>query len=136
MIQYFYTLDYQTSQHLPDMPDIDEKHDQSFQLTRGETNLADSELVLHTKAYILADKYIIPGLKALALNKFKAAAGQYWCPEYFLLAVEEAYTYTVEGDRGIRDVIIQIFDKHEELLSRCCAEGSTEFSCTSIRPQA
>ena len=77
---------------------------------------AGSELILHTKAYILADKYIIPGLKALAMNKFKAAAQQHWCARHFLLAVEEAYTYTIDGQKGIRDVIIQTFDKHEELL--------------------
>ncbi|EFQ30850.1 uncharacterized protein GLRG_05994 [Colletotrichum graminicola M1.001] len=63
-------------------------------------------LLLYAKVYVITEKYAINSLKDLADD------GD------FLDAAGEAYTSIIETDRGLRDVIMEVFAKHEDLLDR------------------
>ncbi|KAK1711274.1 uncharacterized protein BDZ83DRAFT_119612 [Colletotrichum acutatum] len=108
MMQYFYLLDYRQSLYT----------DSLLQSPELEPSKAESItcLLLHAKVYTIAEKYAVDGLKDLAVAKFKDAAAQAWEPNDFLCAATEAYTSTIDTDRGFRDAVIEIFAVHEDLL--------------------
>ncbi|KAK1722907.1 uncharacterized protein BDZ83DRAFT_408048 [Colletotrichum acutatum] len=108
MMQYFYLLDYRQSLYT----------DSLLQSPKLEPSKAESItcLLLHAKVYTIAEKYAVDGLKDLAVAKFKDAAAQAWEPNDFLCAATEAYTSTIDTDRGFRDAVIEIFAVHEDLL--------------------
>ncbi|KAK2778393.1 BTB/POZ domain-containing protein [Colletotrichum kahawae] len=108
MMQYFYLLDYRQSLYT----------DSLLQSPELEPSKAESItcLLLHAKVYTIAEKYAVDGLKDLAVAKFKDAAAQAWEPNGFLCAATEAYTSTIDTDRGFRDAVIEIFAVHEDLL--------------------
>ncbi|KAK2777408.1 BTB/POZ domain-containing protein, partial [Colletotrichum kahawae] len=108
MMQYFYLLDYRRSLYT----------DSLLQSPELEPSKAESItcLLLHAKVYSIAEKYAVDGLKDLAVAKFKDAAAQAWEPNDFLCAATEAYTSTIDTDRGFRDAVIEIFAVHEDLL--------------------
>uniref|UniRef100_L2FSG7 BTB/POZ domain-containing protein n=1 Tax=Colletotrichum fructicola (strain Nara gc5) TaxID=1213859 RepID=L2FSG7_COLFN len=110
MVQYFYRLDYRQSPEPEDDPSVTDQ--------KQKSNGGAHSLLLHAKVYTLAEKYAIGGLKDLALSKFKTAAAQAWDTADFLNAATEAYTSTVDSDRGMRDAAIEAFAKHKDLLSR------------------
>ncbi len=60
--------------------------------------------MVHAKIYALAEKYLIPGLKALAVRKFDIASAKHWDSDDFLKAAQEAYTSTIETDRGLKAI--------------------------------
>ncbi|KAF4485943.1 hypothetical protein CGGC5_v005862 [Colletotrichum fructicola Nara gc5] len=72
-------------------------------------------LLLHAKVYAAAEKYAIGGLKDLAVAKLKTTAIQDWDPTAFLDAASEAYTSTIDTDRGLRDAVIEVF-RAQDLL--------------------
>lgn len=76
----------------------------------------DCHPVFHVRVYALAEKYGIPALKKLALDKFQKSMQQGISPDQFMDSAEEAYTSTVQQDRGLRDAIIDHFHAHPELL--------------------
>ncbi|KPM38230.1 hypothetical protein AK830_g8325 [Neonectria ditissima] len=117
MVQYFYTLDYQVPLST-NIQVVDEKHNHTLQKSATSTSTAGSELITHTQVYFLAVKYLISGLKALALKKFEAAVLQHWSTGYFLSAAQEAYRFTGEKDQGIKAVIVATFFKHSNLLNK------------------
>jgi hypothetical protein len=79
----------------------------------------EPNLVLHTKVYALADKYLIDGLKAVALEKFREDVKTSWSTEEFLKAIEVAYTSTLDRTVGMRHVIVStICDNEHWLLNR------------------
>ncbi|KAK1948716.1 hypothetical protein LY78DRAFT_622784, partial [Colletotrichum sublineola] len=97
---YFYRLDYQQS--------LDSNsHPQSPEQRHNCTDL--SGLFLHAKVYAIAEKYVIGGLKDLAVSKFRTAAETTWDAGDFLDAASVAYTSTIETDWGLRDVILEVF---------------------------
>ncbi|KAK8040330.1 hypothetical protein PG991_000118 [Apiospora marii] len=51
-------------------------------------------LLQHAKLYTLAQKYGVPGLRALSASRFAAEAEEYWSSDDFLAAAVEAYTNT------------------------------------------
>ncbi|KAK2761427.1 BTB/POZ domain-containing protein [Colletotrichum kahawae] len=110
MVQYFYRLDYRQPPEPEDDPSVTDQKQKSNQKAHS--------LLLHAKVYTLAEKYAIGGLKDLALSKFKTAAAQAWDTVDFLNAATEAYTSTVDSDRGMRDAAIEAFAKHKDLLGR------------------
>ena len=77
----------------------------------------DSHLLTHTRVYALAEKYGIPGLKALAKRKFECQMACFYDSPEFADAVEEVYCSTIDSDRGLRDVVIQAFRSHPQLAS-------------------
>ncbi|KAK2005336.1 hypothetical protein LZ32DRAFT_546275 [Colletotrichum eremochloae] len=108
MIQYFYRLDYQLLDS--------NNHSQSPEQQDDCTDLPG--LFLHAKVYAIAEKYVIGGLKDLAVAKFRTAAETTWDAGDFLDAASEAYTSTIDTDRGLRDVILEVFAQHDDLLDR------------------
>jgi len=77
-----------------------------------------SRLLTHAKVYSLGEKYLIDGLKALALQKFETAAEKHWQKDDFLNAAREAYTSTIETDRGLKDAVTAAIYAHSDLLGQ------------------
>ncbi|KAK3338098.1 hypothetical protein B0H65DRAFT_312489 [Neurospora tetraspora] len=77
---------------------------------------AADALLTHAKIYALAEKYLISGLKAVALRQFKAAATVSLDIDDFLGAALVVYESTIEDDRGLRDVVVETLCKHSEWL--------------------
>ena len=75
-----------------------------------------SNLILHVKLYGLGEFYLIEGLKALALKKFRADAQRHWQTDDFLKAAEEAYTSTPSHDRDMRNEVLKAICDHPVLL--------------------
>ncbi|KAK3693262.1 hypothetical protein B0T22DRAFT_369871 [Podospora appendiculata] len=75
-------------------------------------------LVTHAKVYALAEKYMIRGLKAVALRQFKAAATVSLDINDFLQATWEVYTSTIDDDRGLRDVVVETLYKNSQWLDK------------------
>ncbi|KAK2036995.1 hypothetical protein LZ31DRAFT_613401, partial [Colletotrichum somersetense] len=106
MIQQFYRLNYQ--------PLDSNNHSESPDQQHNSTDL--SGLFLHAKVYAIAEKYVIGGLKDLAVSKFRTAAETTWDAGDFLDAASEAYTSTIDTDRRPRDVVLELFAQHGDLL--------------------
>ncbi|KAK0367797.1 BTB/POZ domain-containing protein [Colletotrichum limetticola] len=109
MMQYFYLLDYRQSLYTDGLL-------QSSELEQKQA-ASVSCLLLHAKVYSAAEKYAVDGLKDLAVAKFKAAAAQFWDPSDFLYAASEAYTSTIDTDRGLRDAVLEAFAARKDLLN-------------------
>ncbi|KAH0423711.1 BTB/POZ domain-containing protein [Colletotrichum camelliae] len=86
MIQYFYLLDYQQSLYSDSTSQSPELED------TNSTHI--SCLLLHAKTTAIQD----------------------WDPAAFLDAASEAYTSTLDTDRGLRDAVIEVFAAHKDLL--------------------
>ncbi|KAB8213198.1 hypothetical protein BDV33DRAFT_210440 [Aspergillus novoparasiticus] len=112
MINYFYHLDYNVFSQENGM-DSQNPGSEMFEVPQ-----AHSSLTTHAKVYCLGEKYLISSLKALALQKFKATAREQWDVNDFLEAAKQAYTSTIETDRGLKDAVIAVLYDHSELLDR------------------
>ncbi|RBR05325.1 uncharacterized protein FIESC28_11383 [Fusarium coffeatum] len=118
LIQYLYRQDYQSSCYSPKVKDVgscDAEHEVSVSLSEQD-NIDDSHPILHVRVYALAEFYGILALKDLALEKFNKIIQENVQTHQFLASVEEAYTYTMQEDRGLRDAITEFFYTHPELL--------------------
>src|SRR4051794_17257066 len=98
MVYFFYHFDYEVL-----APNLSDNSDRLC----GDEDTCPS-LVIHAKVYTLAEKFLIPGLKALAIRKYKAAASASLGIDDFLQSVQEVYTSTVESDRGLRDIVVDL----------------------------
>lgn len=100
----------------PLIPDDGSDYD-SYDEEEEESHPDETRLLLHTQVYALAEKYDIPALKALARQKFEmAVACNYDSPE-LPDAIEEIYCSTLDTDRGLRDVILELFRSYPVLAS-------------------
>jgi hypothetical protein len=70
----------------------------SSQQPSGSNQAPPANLSLHAKVYALGEKYGIEHLKLFAIQKFEAEVESHLQSKDFLLAIEEAYTSTVEED--------------------------------------
>ncbi|KAK1989747.1 hypothetical protein LX36DRAFT_686373 [Colletotrichum falcatum] len=114
MVQYFYNLGY--CKPTPES-NSDRSHADLCQTTQEHSDSGDiSDILLHAKVYAIAEKYAIGGLKALARIKFQTTASKCWDTDDFLDAISEAYTSTLDSDRGLRDIVLKVFAEHEQLL--------------------
>ncbi|KAF2732370.1 hypothetical protein EJ04DRAFT_337916 [Polyplosphaeria fusca] len=107
----------------PDMPmaeEYDDEEEESFEEVEPEPtpNEEKAQILIHAKVYAIADKYGIPGLKALARKKFAQQTELHWTSAEFADACQEAYETTVDSDRGLRDVVIQTFRANPSLSLR------------------
>lgn len=80
-----------------------------------ESTEFESHLILHTQVYALAEKYDIPSLKQLAKRKFEMAVACYYDAPELADAIEYVYSSTIDEDRGLRDVVLQLFRNHPRL---------------------
>lgn len=71
-----------------------------------------SPMRFNIKVYQIADKYGIPKLKYQAQKSFEKILQTCWSMDDFPLAIEEVYDTTPEGDRGLRDPIVDIAREH------------------------
>lgn len=78
---------------------------------------SESHLLLHTQVYALAEKYDISALKQLARRKFEMSAACYYDAPELADAIEYVYTSTIDSDRGLRDVVLQLFKSHPQLAN-------------------
>lgn len=107
MLQYFYSLDYNFP--IPSLTEPDHDVDGAYHAT-------PSILVLHARIYAVAEQYMVDGLKALALEKFAGAAENRWSTHDFLEAAREAYALTPDSDRGLRNIVVKVFQTHQRAL--------------------
>jgi hypothetical protein len=98
MIQYLYHLEY-------DLPD-------------SEDSLEKSGLVFHAEMYSLADKYNIRGMKIFAQDHFQNCAKGNCRVKEFPTAIRTVYKTTVDEDRGLRDVVVDIISINMDLLDQ------------------
>ncbi|KAF7509726.1 hypothetical protein GJ744_007597 [Endocarpon pusillum] len=92
---------------------------QQAQIEESDSNSSqNSELNVHAQMYALADKYGIHDLKDLAREKFAAVASNDWDGKGFPVAVHTVYATTPESDYGLRNVVIDTFSEHRELLEK------------------
>ncbi|KAF2858025.1 hypothetical protein K470DRAFT_222206, partial [Piedraia hortae CBS 480.64] len=87
------------------------------QSTIMETDNRPPKLLLHVRVYALAEKYDIPGLKELARSKFEISLACHYDSPEVPEAIEEVYCSTIDSDRGLRDVIVQLFMQHPLLAT-------------------
>jgi len=76
-----------------------------------------SKLVLHAKVYALGEKYEIKDMKDFALQKFRQDTKGGHTVESLTDAAREAYSSTIDEDRGMRDAVVNIV-----LLAPCLLE--------------
>lgn len=126
MMSYLYRLDYDVSiQNEADCQDMPtplaaHEYEDPSDLEGGDQSSLQirSELLLHAQVYVVADKYMIGGLKDLALRKFKAATRQGWVVEDLVAAAQLAYSDTTEADRGLREAVTATIYEHPDVLDK------------------
>ncbi|KAI1495165.1 BTB/POZ protein [Biscogniauxia mediterranea] len=130
MIYYFYHLDYNvdsptsqangSSSTSTDANNTTQPNGKKGNRSTKQASNSPStpNIVTHVRVYSLAEKYLVEGLKRIACDKFKAEVARQWSSQDFLDAVREAYTSTIESDRGLRDVITSAFYDHPTLLDK------------------
>lgn len=120
LIQHFYRQNYETNNHDHDAA----KDPGSSDIENAVSALPEHDIVdatypiLHARVYALAELYDIPALKVTALEKFNGTIQDYFHLDRFLDGVEEAYASTIQEDRGLRDIIVQFFYTHPDLLKQ------------------
>jgi hypothetical protein len=100
----------------PQLPELDASSLSNSETDEEDSTEAESHLILHTQVYALAEKYDIPALKDLARRKFEMAMACYYDAPEFAAAIEAVYCSTIDTDRGLRDVVLQAFRTHPQLV--------------------
>ncbi|CAK4034958.1 hypothetical protein DOTSEDRAFT_71038 [Lecanosticta acicola] len=100
-------------------PPLDVEHmgDEEEYEEEEESTESESHLLLHTQVYALAEKYDIPALKQLAKRKFEMSVACYYDAPELADAIEYVYASTVDSDRGLRDIVLQLFRSHPQLAT-------------------
>ncbi|KAH9826499.1 BTB/POZ domain [Teratosphaeria destructans] len=83
----------------------------------AETPEDETHLLLHARVYSLAEKYDIPALKELARQKFETALACHYDSPELPEAIEEVYCSTIDTDRGLRTIVMQLFANHPQLAT-------------------
>ncbi|KAG9591239.1 hypothetical protein KCU77_g4705, partial [Aureobasidium melanogenum] len=96
MIYYFYHHDY----HTEPMPD-------SMKDSIGEC-LSEGPLAQHARMYAMGEKYGVPGLKALALEKFSPRTIEI---SGLCTAMVVTYASTSDADQDMRNKFVRLFNR-------------------------
>lgn len=75
-------------------------------------------LALHSKMYAAGDQYGVPGLKALALDKFKIQLTRHWDSPEFAEAIHIVYSSTPASDKEMREAVADTLGWHSQLLDQ------------------
>lgn len=79
----------------------------------------DSSLLISAKVYVIADKYKLEALKEFARDKYLLVLASTWNTPAFPESACHVLENTMETDRLLRDVIVQVASKHvKDLLDR------------------
>jgi hypothetical protein len=89
---------------------------------------SETNLILHARVYALAEKFIIEGLKDVALKKFEMELHTDWNTQDSLQATEVVYESTPESVRGMRDVVVKTFHEHNLLGQEGVKEYIRDFT--------
>ncbi|KAI7257543.1 hypothetical protein KC343_g6462 [Hortaea werneckii] len=73
-------------------------------------------MVLDVRVYAAADKYFVPNLKRLAVEKFEKHTKAGWKSDGFANAIPEAYVVVPESDRTLKNIIIDVASAHKAAL--------------------
>jgi len=77
------------------------------------------QLLVHAKMYEIADKYDVPGLKDLVVEKFSRACRQGWDCAKFPIAARYVFSTTPDEDKGLRKVVSSTIASHmKELVKK------------------
>lgn len=107
-----------TTAHRPDTPQQGSQCDSEGNYAEDNDDTeSESHLVLHTQVYALGEKYDISSLKQLAKQKFEMAAACYYDAPELAEAIALVYQSTVDTDRGLRDIVLQLFRRHPQLAN-------------------
>jgi len=90
MLSYFYTHDYRG-------PNLEK---------------CDGGMLLDARVYAIADKYLIPDLRALAATRFEEGAQSQWSTPNFADAIDELYTERFVDNRKLREVVVEAVRNH------------------------
>lgn len=71
----------------------------------AQYNMSPADILVHAKMYAMADCYIVTGLKALAIAKFKHAAAVYHLDPAFPAAARYVFHSTPDEDKGLRKAV-------------------------------
>ena len=121
MINYFYRLEYGLGWiNLSRISEDEAAETATPEAATDSTRQSPARpmLVAHAKVYMLADKYLISGLKALALRKFTTSVCNCFDANDFLHAMQEIYSSTSDNEDGLRAVIVSTLYKHRYLLDQ------------------
>lgn len=127
MLQYLYRLDYNVQDGAACQPQVDNPESTATEQTSpgfdsgGSTYSVPSipatfKLTFHSKVYTLAEKVWLDDLKETARKKFEAGVSEDYDLDDFLSAAREAYTGTVDTDRGLRDAITNTLCRCEGIM--------------------
>lgn len=72
-------------------------------------------LLTHSKVYEVAEKYMVKGLKAKAILKFRDACRVFWNSPSFAEAARHVYSSTPDSDTGLRETVKKCISLHPEL---------------------
>lgn len=75
-------------------------------------------LLIDAQVYTIAEKYNIPSLKVLAMEKFDGTVDKGWEDGGFPLAIREIYISTPDSDRGLRDIVRKVVRDNVKALLR------------------
>jgi hypothetical protein len=132
MIHYFYYFDYTTQAEVQNKLTVETlrqassmspsatlaQHEKALRDRFGAFNTMAPSITVHSRVYALGEKYDIQGLKHLSLEKFKKEAKTHWDSDDFITAIVEVYTSTVDGDRGMRDAVVEAIYQHTSVLDK------------------
>jgi hypothetical protein len=111
MISFFYTLDYDNGIRIPSYTGASILGDTKI----GSASTEQLESVLSccgVREYVIAEKYDIKDLKALAQSRFSTWVKSNWNHPEFYSVVNEVYSSTLSNDRGLRDLVEGIVIKN------------------------
>lgn len=78
-----------------------------------------SAMIFHAKVYQIADKYGIEALKRLSATKYRTSIDEHWTTDDFSTAIALAYAATPPGDKGLRDIAVDVaFKRLGNLMGR------------------
>ncbi|KAJ5500538.1 Zinc finger RING-type [Penicillium expansum] len=100
-------------------PRIVEAMIRSFYGLHYDINQSDHQMcpmLFNVKVYSIADRFQVEYLKIQAKLTFVTLAQDHWNSDEFLTAAFEAYKTTPKSDRGLRDVVIAVCQKHRREL--------------------
>jgi len=105
MISYFYKDDYEDG-------NTKNLGINTYDITREKVHARHRSMLNDISVYAIADKYLIPDLKKLAISKFRSLAYSIW-PHYdFPAIVILAYDSTPDNDEELRDTVATICARH------------------------
>ena len=94
----------------------------NLELSVGAATSHDPRMTNSVLVYAVAEKYDIPDLKDLAKAKFQNLAWSKWPHDNFYTLAEAVFSTTPDTNMGLRQVVLDICEKHSEDILR--KEGS------------